>query len=209
MAELDHIEKWVTPLLEKLQPAERKQLARIIATDLRRSQRQRIIQQRNPDGSRYAAGQKRRAPLNKPKRFYYERTGRVAELKSYADYGDRYTGYDIEAGGIRTFLKEHIGDYYTPEKSSSGSIRQKKGRIKQKMFTKLSTARYLKQKYNPSTVSVGFFGNVARIARVHQYGLRDRVAKNGPEVQYEKRELLGFTEQDKALIEQRLIEYLT
>lgn len=76
------------------------------------------------------------------------------------------------------------------------------------MFTKIRSAKYLKQKHNASTVSVGFFGNVARIARVHQYGLRDRVAQNGPEVQYEKRELLGFTEQDKAMIEQLLIEHL-
>lgn len=208
MAELDQIEEWVAPLLEKLEPAQRKQLARTIGTELRKSQRQRIAQQKNPDGSKYTPGQKRRAPLNKPKRFYYERTGRVAELKSYADFGDRYTGYDLEAGGIRTFLKEHIGQYYTPEKSGGGSIRQKKGRIKRKMFTKMSSAKYLKQKHNASAVSVGFFGSVARIARVHQYGLRDRVAKNGPEVQYEKRELLGLTEQDKTMIEQLLIEHL-
>lgn len=103
MAELDQIEEWVAPLLKKLEPTQRKQLARTIGTELRKSQRQRIAQQKNPDGSKYAPGQKRRAPLNKPKRFYYERTGRVAELKSYADFGDRYTGYDLEAGGIRTF----------------------------------------------------------------------------------------------------------
>lgn len=38
-----------------------------------------------------------------------------------------------------------------------------------------------------------FEGKVQRIARVHHYGLRDRVKKGGPEVVYTRRELLGYS----------------
>lgn len=55
MDDLTQLEQWVAPLLAKLAPAERRRLTRAIGTDLRRSQQQRIAQQRNPDGSAYAA----------------------------------------------------------------------------------------------------------------------------------------------------------
>ncbi len=41
-------------------------------------------------------------------------------------------------------------------------------------------------------LEVGFYGRVARIARVHQYGLRDRVVAGGNDVQYEQRRVLGI-----------------
>lgn len=146
MADLNRLETWATPLLEKLEPAERKRLARKVATELRRSQRQRIADQRNPDGSAYA-----------PRR---------AEAKA--------------------------------------------GRIRRRgMFTKLRTTKFLKQKYNANSVSAGFFGNIATIARVHQYGLRDRVARNGPDVKYEQRELVGWTPDDLDLVQDLLIQHLT
>lgn len=54
MTDLAALEDWVAPLLAKLQPAEVRALARQIATELRRSQAQRIAQQQAPDGSAYA-----------------------------------------------------------------------------------------------------------------------------------------------------------
>jgi len=145
MADLNRLETWATPLLNKLEPAERKRLARTISTELRRSQRQRIADQRNPDGSPYA-----------PRR---------AEAKA--------------------------------------------GRIRRRgMFTKLRTTKFLKAKYNANSVSVGFFGDIAKLARVHQYGLRDRVAKNGPDVKYEQRELIGWTPDDIDLVQDLLIQHL-
>ncbi|HDQ5284602.1 TPA: phage virion morphogenesis protein, partial [Raoultella ornithinolytica] len=41
------------------------------------------------------------------------------------------------------------------------------------------------------SASVEFAGQVQRIARVHHYGLRDRVSRRGPEVRYAERKLLG------------------
>jgi phage virion morphogenesis protein len=76
------------------------------------------------------------------------------------------------------------------------------------MFTKLRTTKYLKAKYNANSVSVGFFGDIAKLARVHQYGLRDRVAPNGPDVKYEQRELVGWTPDDIDLVQDLLTQHL-
>lgn len=54
MDDLTQLEQWAAPMLAKLEPAARRQLARAIGQDLRRSQQQRIAGQRNPDGSAYA-----------------------------------------------------------------------------------------------------------------------------------------------------------
>ncbi|WP_340611636.1 phage virion morphogenesis protein [Xenorhabdus bharatensis] len=51
--DLQPLDSALTALLTKLSPASRKQLARDISRDLRKSQMQRIRAQRNPDGSRY------------------------------------------------------------------------------------------------------------------------------------------------------------
>ena len=50
---------------------------------------------------------------------------------------------------------------------------------------------------------------MARIARVHQDGLRDRVSRHGPTVRYERRQVLGFTDADAKAIRDLLIEHLT
>ncbi|MBC3911604.1 phage virion morphogenesis protein [Undibacterium sp. NL8W] len=51
----------------------------------------------------------------------------------------------------------------------------------------------LKAKADGNGLEVGFYGRVARIARVHQYGLRDRVVAGGGDVQYEERLVLDLT----------------
>ncbi|CAI9413588.1 phage virion morphogenesis protein [Lelliottia sp. T2.26D-8] len=81
------------------------------------------------------------------------------------------------------------GSGYEPRKVTA---RTKKGRIKRQMFTKLRTAKYLKTAASADSASVQFAGKVQRIARVHHYGLRDRVRRNGPEILYSKRHLLGI-----------------
>ena len=148
--DLDALEDWAGVLLNKLEPAARSKLARSLAQKLRRSQQQRVKQQRNPDGSPYAA--------RKPR-----------------------------------------------------DLKGKKGRIKRqaKMFQKLPKASYLKAKGDRQSIAVGFTGRVARIARVHQFGLKDRAETNAPEVRYEQREVLGFTEADLESIRGLLLTYLT
>ena len=57
------------------------------------------------------------------------------------------------------------------------TARSKKGRIKRQMFAKLRTTKYLKTAATADSASVQFDGKVQRIARVHHYGLRDRVRR--------------------------------
>lgn len=89
------------------------------------------------------------------------------------------------------------------------AVRGKQGRIKRQMFTKLRTATFLKLQSDPSSIAMGFFGRAARIARIHQYGLRDRPGRNAPDVRYEQRELLGFTSADLDLVRDRLLDHLS
>lgn len=99
------------------------------------------------------------------------------------------------------------GTPYAPRKKQPK--RSKQGRIKRSvMFRKLALAARLKMLSTPSAISVGFMARNARIARVHQYGLRDRPAPGQKQVQYSRRELLGFSPADLKLIEDKLIEHL-
>lgn len=87
-------------------------------------------------------------------------------------------------------------------------IRERKGKLRRTMFAKLRTAKYLKTEAKPNAAVVGFVSDVERIARVHQDGLRDRVQKGGPEVQYPSRQLLGFTESDIEAVSETTIKHL-
>ena len=81
------------------------------------------------------------------------------------------------------------GSSYEPRRVTA---RSKKGRIKRQMFAKLRTTKYLKTAASADSASVQFEGKVQRIARVHHYGLRDRVSRKGPEVRFAERRLLGL-----------------
>lgn len=101
------------------------------------------------------------------------------------------------------------GSKYAPRKHRD--LRGKQGRVRRKlaMFKKLRTASYLKVRGDSKAITVGFTGRIARIARVHQFGLKDRAEPGAPDIQYEKREVLGFTEADLDLIRDSLLTHLT
>ncbi|WP_455427530.1 phage virion morphogenesis protein [Dryocola sp. LX212] len=88
------------------------------------------------------------------------------------------------------------------------TARSKKGRIKRQMFSKLRTAKYLKTTASPDSASVQFAGQVQRIARVHHYGLRDRVSRRGPEVHYSERRLLGINDEVDRITKAHLLAWL-
>nr|DAH81334.1 MAG TPA: virion morphogenesis protein [Caudoviricetes sp.] len=89
------------------------------------------------------------------------------------------------------------------------TARSKKGRIKRQMFAKLRTTKYLKTAATANSASVLFDGKVQHIARVHHYGLRDRVRRNGPEVRYPARRLLGKNGYIEDLIKETFIKWLS
>lgn len=98
------------------------------------------------------------------------------------------------------------GTGYEPRRVTA---RTKKGRIKRKMFAKLRTTKYLKTAASANSASVQFDGQVQRIARVHHYGLRDRVSRKGPEVRYAERRLLGVNDELETITRDTLFLWLT
>ncbi|EAA5759864.1 phage virion morphogenesis protein [Salmonella enterica] len=147
MSEFKPFDDRLNGLIAALSPAARRKLAAEIAKELRKSQQQRIKQQKAPDGSPYQA--RKRQPL-----------------------------------------------------------RTKTGRIKRAMFQKLRTSRYMKASGRENSAVVEFTGKVQRIARVHQYGLKDRPNAHAQDVQYAERQLLGFGQNEKYIIERLCIDCL-
>lgn len=105
------------------------------------------------------------------------------------------------------------GTAYAPRKPRqfmrNARLREKAGRIKRRaaMFAKLRTARFLKVQTDSSGVAVGFVGRAARLANVHQGGESSEVA-NGRSYKYPVRQLLGFTEADREMVRDKLLEHL-
>jgi phage virion morphogenesis protein len=99
------------------------------------------------------------------------------------------------------------GTPFAPRKPRE-PLRAKEGRVKRKMFTKLRAAKHLKLQSDASSIAIGFLGRTARLARVHQYGLRDRPGRNSPDIQYARRELLGFSPAELDMIRDQLLAHL-
>lgn len=98
------------------------------------------------------------------------------------------------------------GTGYEPRRVTA---RTKKGRIKRQMFAKLRTTKYLKTAATADSASVQFAGQVQRIARVHHYGLRDLISKNGYETRYPARQLLGVNNDSAKIISDTLLNWLS
>jgi phage virion morphogenesis protein len=100
------------------------------------------------------------------------------------------------------------GTPFTPRKQQT--LRGKQGQIKRKMFSKIRTTKYLKISANANSATVNFLNNIAIIAKVHQYGLRDKVdRKKSLQVVYPKRQLLGINHADLMMMEQITLIHLT
>jgi len=99
------------------------------------------------------------------------------------------------------------GQPFTPRRPQP--LRAKKGRIKQEMFAKLRTAKYMKAKGTADDAVVEFTGQVQRMAKVHQYGLRDRPSVRAKEMQYPARPLLGLDAEDMKIVEDELVQVLS
>lgn len=138
--ELQVVDDWVQPLIQRMRPVARRRLLLTLARGLRRRQSQRIASQRDPDGQPYE-----------------------------------------------------------PRKQS-----KKRG----PMFRRLRQAKYLRTIANPDTAKVGYSGRIARIARVHQEGLLDRVVPGGPLVEYPRRRLIGWSDADRLWVLEEAQRYI-
>lgn len=98
------------------------------------------------------------------------------------------------------------GNAYVPRRVSA---RAKKGRIKRQMFSKLRTGKYLKARAEANSATIEFIGQVQKIARVHHYGLRDKVSRHGPEVRYPARRLLGVNEEIRMITLNTVVNFIS
>ena len=98
------------------------------------------------------------------------------------------------------------GSAFEPRKPQ---LRRKKKNLRAGMFNKLRTNTWLKTKSTADGAVVAFTNDVARIARVHQLGLRDRVnRKTNLQADYPARQLLGLTTLEEALLDTLISTHL-
>ncbi len=86
-------------------------------------------------------------------------------------------------------------------------LKKNRGRLRRKMFFKISNPAWLKARANEHQAVVEFVGTANRLATIHQYGLKDRI--KGREISYPARELLGITAQERDQLENTLLAHLT
>lgn len=121
---------------------------------------------------------------------------------------------------VATYLRRSQAERIAAQRNPDGSpyaprkprLRAKKGSIRRTMFEKLRQAKYMRKASTAETATITIGGRTARIARVHQYGLRDKVdwrKPNSPTTQYARRELLGFTAADEEAITEILLHHIT
>lgn len=106
MADLEALETWLSPLLQKLDGRGRSQLARKAAQQLRRSQQQRIHAQVNPDGSPFEVRKPRdlRGKKGRIKRRMFEKLKMGRYLKAKGTPQQAVIGF---AGRVSRIARVH------------------------------------------------------------------------------------------------------
>ena len=104
---------------------------------------------------------------------------------------------------LRQSQSRRIADQLNPDGSAFAprkpQLRHRKKSLRAGMFRRLRTTTYLKASGSADQAVVSFSREVERIARVHQFGLRDKVnRKTGLTASYPARQLLGFSAADEA-----------
>jgi hypothetical protein len=215
--DFEQIQSLAGALLRQLGASERRSLLRRMARQVQQSQSARIGRQEAPDGGKFAPRRERRElkPGNYAVKFLYPKgdaNARVVFLKSWVHDGPLMTGFDIEAGGIRSFFYDKVEKYLPvdagEQNAGAGKLRRK-GTIRQKaMFRKLRSARNLRAGSTDREAWIGFSGRAAEIARVHQEGLRDKPSRKGRAVRYAERGLLGVTQAEQSRALDMLLEHV-
>ncbi|OCC25667.1 phage virion morphogenesis protein [Croceicoccus estronivorus] len=203
-------------MLKSLEPPARRSLFRRVATTMRRQNRDRIRAQKNPDSTRFAPRKAPPEPVmgNFAVKFLYPAGGsgppRLVMMKSWEKQGPVFTGYDIEAGGIRTFEYDRVIKWLrvdpADQNKGAGRIRNRRTVKQRAMFRKIGRAMQAGQSDHDAWI--GFAGMVASVATVHQLGLRDKPARHAREVRYARRELLGMTAAEREDLLDAVIAHL-
>lgn len=214
MDDLHHLHQLAEQMLDKLQPGQRRRMLFRMAMEMRRANQRRMSRQVAPDGSAWEKrkGRPKAKPATRPARFLYPSGGfgepRVVDMRSWIGRGEYLVGFDREAGGLRTFERAKIVRWITPI-GSAGSDGDPAPRSKARpaqMFRGLRSGRHLKAGADADGGWIEFTQRASRIALIHHDGRRDRVAPDGPEVDYPKRELIGFGSDDEARLVNMFID---
>lgn len=211
------IERLAGDLLLSLAPAEKRALLRKMARAIRNRQSQRIARQQNPDGTAFAKRHERRErkPGGYAVRFLYPKGAtepRLVFMKSWVRQGPLMTGFDVEAGAIRSFFFDKVARWLPVEASEqnvgAGKLRRRGGIRRAAMFRKLRGARFLRGSATTTEAWIGFTGRASELALVHQEGRMDSVVKGGRKVRYAARGLLGLTEAERGMAIDMLLAHV-
>ena len=206
--DLAELERIAGALIRNLSSSQRRTLMRSMARDLALSQRQRIAAQKQPDGAGFTPRKEKQAPISGRGAtcFLYPSGGggepRRVIMKSFTwSTGRMMTGFDIEAGGIRSFEFDKVIKWLpVPDEyrnAAAGTLRRRGGLRRKAMFRRLASARYLRSQANDQGFWVGFSGKAAAVANIHHHGLRDKPSLHSRAVAYPQRSLIGLSEFDR------------
>ncbi|MDR6152195.1 phage virion morphogenesis protein [Acidovorax delafieldii] len=125
----------------------------------------------------------------------------------------RTVARELRAGNAQQMRAQQAPDGTGWEPRKASGLRNGRGSIRRQaksrpMMQKLRAAKHLKASATASEALVGFVGRAERIARVHHFGLRDRVKTGGPEYDYPARQLLGITDEQIERVRELLMKHL-
>lgn len=221
--DLVEIERVAGGLLRQLTSSQRRSLLRRMARDMAARNRARINAQTAPDGTAFEPRRKREPPrtVNQTACFLYPSGGsgspRKVILRNYAiektgETNYMMTGFDIEAGAIRSFFHDKVIKWLPVDaehrNASAGRLRRRGNLRRKAMFRRLATARLLRSGEDDQGFWVGFTGRAAEVARVHHEGLRDRPSLKAKPISYPRRPLVGFSDQDRQAMLDMLYAHL-
>ncbi|WP_272677055.1 phage virion morphogenesis protein [Providencia sp. PROV160] len=199
---LRQLDSELTHLLNRMSQGQRRQLAKEITRDLRRSQIKRISQQKNPDGSPYTKRKANFITVQREIQFVWH--GQKRTLRNWRGNSKTITGQDANKKVQRSFRKSDIQRYISIKKDKISTARKTK---QTRMFKKLATARFLRAYNSAKEAVIYFLPSAANIAGVHQFGLTERIGN--AKITYPSRQLLGLTPQEIRHIESQIIDFLS
>ncbi|MEQ5703401.1 phage virion morphogenesis protein [Providencia rettgeri] len=199
---LRQLDSELTHLLTRMSQGQRRQLAKEITRDLRRSQIKRISQQKNPDGSPYTKRKANFITVQREIQFMWH--GQKRTLRNWRGNSKTITGQDANKKAQRSFRKSDIQRYISIKKDKISTARKTK---QTRMFKKLATARFLRAYNSDKEAVIYFLPSAANIAGVHQFGLTERIGNT--KITYPSRQLLGLTPQEIRHIESQIIDFLS
>lgn len=125
----------------------------------------------------------------------------------------REVARDLLAGNVATMRAQQAPDGTPWEPRKPNKMRERRGTVRRKakpapMFQKLRAAKHLKAQGLMDEAVLEFVGRADRIARVHHFGLEDRVTGGGPAYLYPARKLLGLSEKQREALRDMVLEHL-